>query len=188
MRERSSLQQLIMFINTLIEAHESSTLMHTVYLDIRKAFDSVPHKELLTKLWSFGIRGSLWYWFNAYLTNRQQCVHISDSISEVLPVLSGVPQGNILSPLLFTLYVNDFPTQLKTMLANIFADDTKCLHAAKTNDDFIAIQEELNVTCKWSKECGLTFNCSKNAVIHFWCKHETPAKYLLNNNHIEMRN
>ena len=63
--------QLLMFINTLVEAHESSTPIDTIYLDIRKAFDSVPHKELLTKLWSLGIHGSLWQWFNAYLTNRK---------------------------------------------------------------------------------------------------------------------
>ena len=70
MRGRSSLQQLLMFINTLIKAHKSSTPMDTVYLDISKAFDSIPHKELLTKLWCLGIHGSLWYWFNAYLTDR----------------------------------------------------------------------------------------------------------------------
>ena len=69
----------------------------------------------------------------------------------------------------------------------IFADDTKCLHAAKTNTDFTAIQEDLNMACNWSKECSLSFNCSKSAVIHFWCNHETPAKYLLNNDYIETR-
>ena len=104
MRGRSSLQQPLTFINILIEAHKSSTPMDTVYLDIRKAFYSVPHKKLLTKLWSLGIHGSLWYWFNAYFTNRQQCARINNSISEVLPVLPGVPQGSILSPLLFILY------------------------------------------------------------------------------------
>ena len=62
----------------------------------------------------------------------------------------------------------------------LFADDTKCLHAAKTNEDFITIQEDLNVACKRSKECSLTFNFNKSAVFHFWYKHETPTKYLLN--------
>ena len=73
------------------------------------------------------------------------------------------------------------------MLPFIFADDTKCLHAAKTNTDFTTIQEDLNMACNWSKECSLSFNCSKSAVIHFWCNHETSAKYLLNNNYIETR-
>ena len=187
MRGRSSLQQLLMYINTLIEAHESFTPIDVVYLDIRKAFDSVPHNELLTKLWSMGIRGSLWKWLNAYLTDRKQCVRVNKSISEVLPVLSGVPQGSILGPLLFILYINDFPSQLKAMLPFIFADDTKCLHVAKTNADFTTIQEDLNVACNWSKECCLSFNCSKSAVLHFWCHHENPVKYSLNNIYIEAR-
>ena len=105
----------------------------------------------------------------------------------MLPVLSGVPQGSILGPLLFILYINDLALLLKAMLPFIFADDTKCLHAAKTNTDFTAIQEGLNMACNWSKECSQSFNCSKSAVIHFWCNHETPAKYLLNNNYIETR-
>ena len=62
-----------------------------IYLDIRKAFDSVPHNDLLTKLWSLGIQGNLWKWFSAYLRNRYQ---IGDAISEVLPIVSGVPQGS----------------------------------------------------------------------------------------------
>ena len=82
---------------------------------------------------------------------------------------------------------NDFPSQLKTMLSFLFADDTKCLYVAKINVDFSAIQEDLNVACNWSKECCLSFNCSKSAVLHFWRHHETPAKYLLNSNYIEAR-
>ena len=65
------------------------------------------------------------------------------------------------------LYINEFSTQLKAMLSYLFADDTNCLHAATTNDDFIATQEVLKVACKWSKEYSLTFNCSKSAVVHF---------------------
>ena len=73
------------------------------------------------------------------------------------------------------------------MLLFLFADDTKCLHVAKTNTDFTTTQENLNVACIWSKECCLSFICSKSAVLHFWCHHETSAKYLLNNNYIEAR-
>ena len=72
------------------------------------------------------------------------------------------------------------------MLPYLFAADTKCLHAAKTNEDITAIQEDLNVACKWSKECSLSFNCSKSAVLHF-CRASvtmTPQLNIYNNNYI----
>ena len=84
---RSSLQQLLLFINSVVEAHELSTPIGVIYLDIRKAFDSISHNDLL---WSLGICGNLWNWSSAYLHNRQQCVRISGFISEVLPMLSRV--------------------------------------------------------------------------------------------------
>ena len=64
-----------------------------VYIDFRKAFDSVPHSELLFKLWNIGINGSLWKWFKSYLNNRLQCVSVNNHLSNCLPVLSGVPTG-----------------------------------------------------------------------------------------------
>ena len=91
-----------MFINTLVEAHESSTPIDTIYLDIRKAFNSVPHKELLTKLWSLGIRGSLWRWFNAYLTNRKQCVRIKESTAAC--AIWGTPGQHSRPTAVYTLY------------------------------------------------------------------------------------
>ena len=88
---------MLLFINSVVEARELST-------DIRKAFDFVPHIDLLTILWSLGIRGSLWKWFSTYLSNRQQRVRVGDAISEVLPVLFGVPQGSILGRLVFSIH------------------------------------------------------------------------------------
>ena len=90
---RSTLQQLLVFINNLIKALNNKAHTDAIYLDLRKAFDSVPHNELLVKLWSYGITGHLWEWFKFYLSNRSQIVRINHQYFNALPVLSGVPQG-----------------------------------------------------------------------------------------------
>jgi len=166
--------------------------MDAIYLDIRKGFDSVPHNVLLCLTvnvlqcpWSLGICGNLWSWFGAYLHNRQQCVRISDSISEVLPVLPGVPQGSILGPLLSIFYINDLPSLFKDLPSCLFADDTKCIHAAKTTDNFNKIQEDLNIAGNWSVSNNLLFNCPKSAVLHFWSN--SSILIFLNNNIIDSR-
>ena len=86
-----------------------------MYLDFRKAFDSVPHDELLFKMWRFRIAGPLWYWFQTYLTNRYHYVSVDSISSNLLPVLSRVPQGRILGPLPFLVYINDLPEQIDYM-------------------------------------------------------------------------
>ena len=101
MRGRSTLQQLLLYFDHIYNSVSSGCQVDDIYLDIQKAFDTVPHCELLFKLWKIGIFGKLWNWFRCYLSNRLQCVTISNSHSDLLPVLSGVPQGSILGPMLF---------------------------------------------------------------------------------------
>jgi len=181
--------------DTIVPIHKSgpktiielSTPIDVINLDIRKAFDSVPHNDLLTKVWSLGICGSLRKWFSSYLGNRQQCVRVGDAISEVLPVLSEVPQGSILGPLLFILYINDLPSLFKALISFLFADETKCIHTAKTTDDFNIIQEDLNIASCWSVSSNLPFNCVKCAVLHFWCNNNNTVQYLLDNNIIDLQ-
>lgn len=92
----STLQQLLIFLNTIM----LSPTTDVIYIDFSKAFDSVPHHELLLKLWHIGVTGQVWLWLKTYLSNRLQHVAINSAVSNPLRVISGVPQGSILGPLL----------------------------------------------------------------------------------------
>ena len=96
----------------------------TIYLDFAKTFDSVAHERLLQKVSAFGIRGSVLLWIRNFLTGRRQYVSINGESSSWKDVLSGVPQGSVLGPILFILYINDLP-EIVSSTVKIFADDTK---------------------------------------------------------------
>lgn len=95
-----------------------------VFLDLKRAFETIDRNKLLSKLHQYGIRGTVFKWLNNYLNSRQQKTKINSEISKAKNINIGVPQGSILGPLLFILYINDLPLVLKKSNIQIFADDT----------------------------------------------------------------
>ena len=159
---RSCVSQLLSVFHEIGSLLDTNTEIDVLYLDFSKAFDSINHAKLLVKLKLYGISGSLWEWFKDYLSNRKQCVVVDGTKSSITSVISGVPQGSLLGPFLFALYVNDLPdvTSVGTRTV-LFADDTKCYCAQRSPQDHLMLQYDLNGLVSWSYDWDLNFNPSK---------------------------
>ena len=122
----------------------------SIFLDLKKAFDTVEHKTLLLKLRKYGIESIFFNWFIAYLTNREQFCYFDRANSSRSILKCGIPQGSCLGPLLFLLYINDFECCLENMTPNMYADDT-CLAIASENfyDLITDLKNELENISSW---------------------------------------
>ena len=141
-----------------------------IYLDYRKAFDTVAHQRLIKKLQQIGFGGNLIKWLSSFLTDRSMRVTINGSRSSWVNILSGVPQGSVLGPLLFLLFVNDLPDWIKTNI-RMFADDTKIWTRISGGNDSEALQQDLDSLSRWSEEWLLRFNSN--------IRHQFPTKYTI---------
>ena len=126
----------------------------TVYLDFAKAFDSVAHERLLRKISAYGIKGSVLSWIRDFLTGRRQYVSVKGESSTWKDVVSGVPQGSVLGPVLVIIFINDLP-EVVNSIVKIFADDTKLYNKDSNND---IIQQDLDALYIWAKLWQLIFN------------------------------
>ena len=148
-----------------------------VFVDLEKAFDTVNHEILLYKLRHHGVRGISISWFASYLQNRRQHVTLNGEISEPKPVVCGVPQGSILGPLLFLIYINDMNQSIKNSSVYHFADDTNLLHS-DTNPKSLkkAVNRDLILLYEWLCANRLSLNVGKTEFMIF----RPPRKKLHN--------
>jgi hypothetical protein len=162
MKGRSTTTQIISVLSNIHNIFDNKEQTDVIYFDLSKAFDSVPHSLLIHKLQTFGINGKLLSWIQCYLTDRVQRVTMDGSESGWLPVTSGVPQGSILGPILFILYINDLPDALSPdTLCAIYADDTKIYRKIDNGRDQSFLQQDIDNISAWGKKWGLTFNKTK---------------------------
>ena len=177
---RSCVTQLLEVMNDLSKMIEEGDSIDIIYLDFSKAFDTVPHQRLLAKLNAYGIDSNILKWIESFLSDRSQRVRVNKEHSNYSPVSSGIPQGSILGPLLFIVFINDLPENISST-CKVFADDTK-LYSSHNNH--ISIQKDLLTFLEWSEKWLLKFNKSKCSVLHMGNKNK-QNKYFMDSESTE---
>ena len=147
---------------------DNTSIFSSVMLDLSKAFDTIDHKILIKKLERYGVRGICLDWFISYLENRKQFVKIDGSESGCAKINCGVPQGSILGPLLFIIYINDLPNSCQNILLYLFADDTNCLFKRERKQMNYVLDNTLNDLCEWMSQNRLSLNTIKTQLLHFF--------------------
>ena len=175
---KSCTTQLLTAMNHWTESLNSGYATDIIYFDFKKAFDSVPHRRLLLKLKSYGITGNLLSWLSSFLTGRLQRVTLNNVYSEWSNVISGVPQGSVLGPILFLLYINDIPSIVDSHLL-LFADDIKFYRRIQSENDIIQLQKDINDLLNWFNTWLLNFNIPKCKVLRIGTS-TFPQNYTLN--------
>ena len=129
-------------------------------MDFAKAFDKVPHRRLLHKVEYYGIRGSTHRWFNSWLSGRTRQVFLDGQASDPVPVLSGVPQGSVLGPVLFLIFINDLPDNIRSSVC-LFADDCVLYRNIHSLQDCLILQEVLTNLGQWEANWQMKFKVAK---------------------------
>ena len=183
---RSCLSNLLICQNDIINLLDEGSAVDIVYLDLQKAFDKVPHNILMQKIHSMGIGGRVAKWIKNWLTNRMQRVIVNGAHSEWKEVDSGVPQGSILGPLLFTIFINDLDDDVRNPLLK-FADDTKLWGAVDSVEGIMRLQNDLDIISNWSKENLMPFNVSKCKVMHIGSRNTRASYSIMNQKNSETK-
>ena len=166
------LQQYDTILNNLLDQNETDV----IYLDFAKAFDKVDHQILLRKLENMGIKGKLLEWLKSFLSDRNQVVVVDGVLSFIALVISGVPQGTVLGPLLFLVYLNDIYDCLQFSELSSFADDSRIFKSISVADDSQFLQQDLFNVSSWSDNNNMQLHNDKFIYMNFNCR---PANFSL---------
>lgn len=179
----SCLSNLLQFLDQVTKSIEEDECVDVIYLDFAKAFDKVPHGRLMEKLDKHGIGGRVWDWIKEWLRDRSQRVCANGYCSNWRPVTSGVPQGSVLGPILFLIFINDLECGLRNPVFK-FADDSKLLARVNNRHDRDILQHDLEQMKQWSDTWQLTFNTAKCKVMHIGRTNE-EFQYNMGNQKLE---
>ena len=165
LKARSCLTNLLCFFEEITKWADEGSPVDVIYLDFQKAFDKVPHQRLILKLKSHGMGNSIINWIEQWLKDRRQRVVVDGEVSSWKPVLSGVPQGSVLGPILFLIYINDLEEGVTGNILK-FADDTKLFRKVKEIGDKKKLQDDIDKLVKWSEKWQMSFNFGKCKCLH----------------------
>ena len=181
---RSCLTNLLEYLEYVSRELDEGKLLDVVYLDFSKAFDKVPHQRLLHQLWHHGIRGQVFFWIKAWLANRMQRVILNGSKSDWRSVESGVPQGSVLGPLLFIIFVNHIQLGLKCRVWK-FADDIKLVGRSGDEEQENFVQGDLDALVNWANTWQMSFNYDKCKVMHLGNSNREGSAYQMDGRVLE---
>jgi hypothetical protein len=158
---------LVTYLNDVLPSICSQEQFDSAYFDLSHTFDKVPRTLLLDKLNNFGLSSFYVDWFQSYLSNRSSFVRILGKFSSSFSVLSGVPQGSILGPLLFNIFINNISAKINHSKFLLFADDLKIYRNIKSAEDCKVLQVDIDAVQHWCSENGMELNIQKTKIISF---------------------
>ena len=169
MPNKSCTTNLLEYLEYITSAVDEGKSVDIIYLDFAKAFDKVPHQRLLLVLRAHGIDGHVAAWIEEWLTDRKQRVVLGGHMSDWADVTSGVPQGSVLGPTLFSIYINTLDNYIVNLspILSKFADDTKAGRIINDSNDSAQLQEAILLLEKWASDWQMQFNPSKCSIMHF---------------------